>query len=148
MKIYYSVQNGGDGSAYPMFLTTNKLAEWDQDNMDEGWAERCTGSLQVTSLSQIICPDAMDAVSYWLHRTEDEDWEPWDLRDEFLGAFFIAGLPHFEVRIREDAPYYDIYVDGVKKGERFGFNHDKDVSEATEAGRVKLEERLNAIPSS
>lgn len=31
MKIYYSVQNMGDGSAYPWFFTTQALAEWDQD---------------------------------------------------------------------------------------------------------------------
>ncbi len=38
--IYYSIQNGGDGSAYPIFLDSRKLAEWDQDPMcadGEGW---------------------------------------------------------------------------------------------------------------
>ena len=35
MKIWYSVLNGGDGSAYPVFMTTKELAEWDQDHMDE-----------------------------------------------------------------------------------------------------------------
>lgn len=142
MNIYYSVQNMGDGSAYPWFFTTQALAAWDQDNMDEGWGERCTGSLKVQSKSRIICPDAMDAVTYWLRQTEDE---PWDLKDQFLAVFFSDGLPRFEVRRRDGRPYYDIYVDGVKKGDRFGYNHETKLSETTEAGRIKLEERLNAI---
>jgi len=31
--IHYSVQNGGDGSAYPQFMESSKLAEWDQNHM-------------------------------------------------------------------------------------------------------------------
>ena len=147
MNIYYSVQNGGDGSAYPMFLTTSKLADWDQEHMDEGWGEPCTGKLSVRhggfAEDRIVCPDAMDAVSYWLQRTEDEDYELWDLRQQFLDKFFPNGLPKFEVLIRKGSTYYDIYVDGVKKGARFGYSHETKQAEVTEAGRVALEEQLN-----
>ncbi len=154
MKIYYSVQNGGDGSAYPWFFTTQELAEWDQDNMDEGWGESCVGSLTVNAATivsesltpiavPIECPNAMDVVTYWLLRIEDEDWEAWGLRDKYLERFFSDGLPRFEVRIRDGGDYYDIYVDGVKKGDRFGYNHETAKSETTEAGRLALEERLN-----
>ena len=34
--IYYSVQNGGDGSAYPVFMETERIALMDQDLMLEG----------------------------------------------------------------------------------------------------------------
>ena len=39
LTLWYSVQNGGDGSAYPSFFETKELAEWDQDNQDEGFGE-------------------------------------------------------------------------------------------------------------
>ncbi len=146
MQIHYSVQNGGDGSAYPIFLATPELARWDQEHMDEGWGEPCYGDLTVEPgfEGMIICPDMMDAVGYWLQRTEDEEYEPWDQRDEFLAAFFPDGLPTFEVRIREAGIYYDIFVDNLMKGYRFGWNQGLKEPEITEAGRAALEQRLNA----
>ena len=112
--------------------------------MDEGWGESCDGNLTVLSDSDVVVVEMMDEVGYWLNRTEDEDCEPWEYRDEFLSEFFPDGLPQFEVRIREDETYYDIYVGGDKKGERFAYNDDTGQVEATEAGRVALEQRLNA----
>lgn len=53
-KIWYSVINGGDGSAYPVFMESEKLCEIDQKYMDEGWGEDCTGCLVVESDSPII----------------------------------------------------------------------------------------------
>ncbi|MHB8098030.1 MAG: hypothetical protein ACYDD5_00385 [Sulfuricurvum sp.] len=44
--VWYSVQNGGDGSAYPCWFLTENDAEQDQDDLDEGWGESCTGSVQ------------------------------------------------------------------------------------------------------
>ena len=48
-SIYYSVEDGGDGSAYPIFFDTEALAEWHQENLDKGWGEPCTGSVTVES---------------------------------------------------------------------------------------------------
>jgi hypothetical protein len=45
LTIWYSVSNGGDGSAYPQWFETRKLAEMDQELMEEGWGEPCTGSI-------------------------------------------------------------------------------------------------------
>lgn len=48
--IWYSVENGGDGSAYPIFYETEKLADWDQNQQEEednGWAEHCVGCLTI-----------------------------------------------------------------------------------------------------
>lgn len=44
--IWYSIQNGGDGSAYPTWYLTFEDADWDQDNMYEGWGEPCNGSVE------------------------------------------------------------------------------------------------------
>lgn len=44
--VWYSIQNGGDGSAFPSWFLTEKQAEKDQDDMDEGWGEPCTGSVE------------------------------------------------------------------------------------------------------
>ena len=44
--IWYSIQNGGDGSAYPYWFLTEDEAYNDQDSMEEGWGEPCTGSVE------------------------------------------------------------------------------------------------------
>ena len=45
LKLWYSVQNGGDGSAYPNFMESEALTVFDQDNADEGWGECDEGHL-------------------------------------------------------------------------------------------------------
>jgi hypothetical protein len=44
--VWYSIQNGGDGSAFPSWFLTEAQAEKDQDDMAEGWGEPCTGSVE------------------------------------------------------------------------------------------------------
>ena len=46
VEVYYSVQNGGDGSAYPRWFLSFEDAERDQEQMSEGWGESCTGTVQ------------------------------------------------------------------------------------------------------
>lgn len=46
VTVWYSVQNGGDGSAYPAWFLTEKDANYDQETMDEGWGEYCTGCVE------------------------------------------------------------------------------------------------------
>lgn len=55
LTLYYSVSNGGDGSAYPKFAISQELAEIHQDieNLNEGWGEDCTGSIELESDSPI-----------------------------------------------------------------------------------------------
>lgn len=150
-KIWYSVQNMGDGSAYPMFFDTEELAEWDQAHEAESWGESCVDNLTIETDGQYIgSPDVKDAVSYWLYRTGDEDFEPWDLRDEYLQAFFPDGLPTFEVWISGDTTvgeYYDIFVNGELKDRKFGWDRNTRENVTTEKGRAALEERLNAVHS-
>jgi hypothetical protein len=51
--VWYSIRNGGDGSAYPHWFLTEEDAERDQENMDEGWGEPCTGSVETYEGSDI-----------------------------------------------------------------------------------------------
>lgn len=53
IEIWYSIQNGGDGSAYPDWFLTEAEAQADQDEMDEGWGEDCMGSVETFEDSDI-----------------------------------------------------------------------------------------------
>ena len=46
-KVWYSVENCGDGSAYPRFMESEALTELDQRYMDEGWGETCNGYIEI-----------------------------------------------------------------------------------------------------
>jgi hypothetical protein len=58
--IYYSVSNGGDGSAYPMFFATATAADIHQAivNAYEGWGEDCVGSVDFAG--SVECLDLYD----------------------------------------------------------------------------------------
>jgi len=49
--IWYSIQNGGDGSAYPKWFLTEDEAEYDQESED--WGEPCTGNVETFEGSDI-----------------------------------------------------------------------------------------------
>ena len=56
LTLYYSVSNGGDGSAYPKFSLSEKAVEIHQDienQFREGWGEDCTGQIELVSDSDI-----------------------------------------------------------------------------------------------
>ena len=46
VEVYFSIQNGGDGSAYPFWFLTYDESEYDQENLYEGWVEPCIGSVE------------------------------------------------------------------------------------------------------
>ena len=55
-KVYYSVRNCGDGSAYPTFFEDELCAELHQNLQNEngeGWGETCTGVLEVKSKTPV-----------------------------------------------------------------------------------------------
>jgi hypothetical protein len=60
-KVWYSVGNGGDGSAYPRFMESEELATLDQDYMTEGWGETCTGYLEIEHDGPIFLKDVVTA---------------------------------------------------------------------------------------
>src|ERR1051326_1246973 len=102
-KIYYSVQNMGDGSAYPEFMSSMKLAEYDQDNMDEGWGESCTGSLTIESDSPITVKEGITTPEGYLVNLIDVSIDENDQEKvkKFIKTFFPKGLPEFKVRTRK-----------------------------------------------
>ena len=91
LTLYYSIQNGGDGSAYPKFMESEELCNWDQDNM-EGWGEPCLGSITLTSESPITCDeDIMTALEFY----HDFYWDGVSkiVKNQFIEEFFPDGLP-------------------------------------------------------
>lgn len=46
VDVYFSIVNGGDGSAYPTWFLTGIEADEHQENMDEGWGEPCIGLVE------------------------------------------------------------------------------------------------------
>ncbi len=53
ITVWYSITNGGDGSAFPTWFLTEQEVEYDQDNMDEGWGEPCYGEVETFEGSNI-----------------------------------------------------------------------------------------------
>jgi hypothetical protein len=84
LEIFYSVNDGGDGSAYPHFFESRELAEIDQDFQrevyDTGFAESCTGSIVIESDSpmKVVGEKIITAESF----LEDIDKE-----DDIAAAF-------------------------------------------------------------
>jgi hypothetical protein len=133
LTLHYSVQNGGDGSAYPQFMSSKELAEYDQEHMDEGWGEPCTGSITLESESPILSKEEITTPEGYLINLIDNEQNT----DEFTKAFFPNGKPHFEVKAREIKDgygYNDVFVDEIKVGKVF--------RAAKECGKV-LENILN-----
>lgn len=46
IKLFYSINNGGDGSASLSWHSTEQEAIKEQEDTDEGWAELCYGSAE------------------------------------------------------------------------------------------------------
>lgn len=44
--VFYSIEDGGDGSAYLQWFLTEEEAISSQENMDGGWGEPCYGSVE------------------------------------------------------------------------------------------------------
>lgn len=119
LKVFYSVQNGGDGSAYPRFMESAALAEFDQRHMDEGWGESCTGSLSFESDSPIKClSEIVTKEGYFIDRYCDQYGdERSDERDEFIAEFFPSGLPIFRVEVENPSKgyaYNNVFVEDRK----------------------------------
>lgn len=113
LKVFYSVRNGGDGSAYPTFMESKELAEFDQAHMNEGWGESCAGSILFESDSEIRCLNKITTKESYLieqyGNTADEE------RHEFISQFFPNGLPKFTVETEKSDKgytYNNVLVDG------------------------------------
>lgn len=103
LNLYYSIQNGGDGSASPRFMESAELTYWDQEHMDEGWGEPCDGVITLTSESPITVEriDIMTKERYLISNYIEGYHARNSEAKEFIEEFFPDGLPEFEV-IEED----------------------------------------------
>jgi hypothetical protein len=109
LTIYYSVENCGDGSAYPRFFDTKELAEWHQNHLDEGWGESCTGDVTVEG-DNLRCQKLQTREGYYLTLLI-EGYHNQNEIDEFVSEFFPDGLPEFTVEI-VDPHHYGIFTEG------------------------------------
>ena len=74
IKIWYSIQNGGDGSAYPKWFLTEEDSEKDQKEMDEGWGEYCNGSVETFVGSDIHIDATENSEKLNVIKTAEETW--------------------------------------------------------------------------
>lgn len=155
LTIYYSVNNGGDGSAYPSWYENQALADWNQEDQEEGWGEPCTGSITFESESPIVCKqEVVSPFVYLLGMLENDDMEIEDRHEEFIKEFFPDGLPQFNVSTL-DRCYY-VVRDMSKLNEthpykHFAYDHSnkehkkKDAVYTSEKGRQAFMEELQAL---
>ena len=96
VTIWGSIQNGGDGSAYPEWMESEKLAEWDQENVQKDWGESCVCSVTVSSDGPItIDTDLTTAEEYYWAEVKDNDWNNLSRFqvEDFEIEFFPNGVP-------------------------------------------------------
>lgn len=95
LTLYYSVSNGGDGSAYPQFCETEAIAEMHQEMhnnlMGEGWGESCTGSItlesesSITILDKLITKDSLiKSLDYYLKGGYNKSQKVIETAEKFL----------------------------------------------------------------
>ena len=113
-NLYYSVQNGGDGSAYPKWFTTQELADWHQEHEDEGWGETCTGYITVESDSEMVCDELISAEKFYLELISDYYGDGIENDSDiqaYVKEFFPDGIPFFIVAVK-DADQYEVILKG------------------------------------
>lgn len=93
MRIYYSVSNGGDGSAYPTFYENEMLSDMAQ-SFEEEWGEPCTGFLEIEGDNIVVknittekeyIKELEDRLTWYSDRDEHDDdglTEVGDIRDD------------------------------------------------------------------
>lgn len=71
--VWYSIHNDGAGAAFLEWFMYKEDAEYDQDNLDEGWGEPCIGSVETFEHSDIWGKAFMNS-SKQLQNREDEEF--------------------------------------------------------------------------
>lgn len=135
-KFYYSISNGGDGSASIQWMESVELAQWHQDRENEdgeGWAEDCSGSIELESDSPILFLSNMNTkYSYLIDFLKYSEKVNKELLKLFYGVFSV------KVEIK-DKNYYNILVDDKIVCEY----HIYPKIEPTEETAKQLEDKLN-----
>lgn len=150
LKLYYSVQNGGDGSAHPKLMESMELARFDQQHMLDSWGEDCVGTITLKSDTTIQCLDEIiTKEQYFIEKYCDDVDDNYEDREEFISTFFPNGLPTFLVKVEKIKTNADAVVNINSGKYRYnnvfvGKNHVARVfRNATESGKV-YEDFLNS----
>ncbi len=133
LTIYYSVEDCGDGSAYPRLFDTEKLAKWHQLHMGDGWGEPCTGEIVVKG-NDLYCSKLQTKEGHYLELLLEEG----DDIDSFVSEFFPDGLPEFTVEIIEPH-YYGVFAEGYLVYREFAYPEEN----ANNEGVKKLTKAVN-----
>lgn len=106
-NLYYAISDNGDGSVSAIWFETQELAEWYENNEDEGWGEPCASYITVESDSEIFCPELISAVGHYLELVEYWEDELLDCEKirSFVKQFFPDGLPYLIVEIKDEEQY-------------------------------------------
>ena len=139
MILYYSVDNCGDGSAYPRWFETEELAEWHQEHLDDGWGEPCTGTITVEG-DNLKCEKLQSKEGYYLDVLLDYKPDAEDL-EKFRAQFFPNGLPEFTVKLINDPLYYGVFVGDRLVYKQFAHPEKK----ANNKGVKKLQDKLESL---
>lgn len=121
LVIYYSIENCGDGSAYPRMFDSEELAAWHREHLYEGWGKDCVGEITVEG-DNLSCPELQTKEGHYLTLLEDED-EDGQIA-AFVAKFFPDGLPKFTVEIIKPH-YYGVFVEGRLVHEQFAYPEKK-----------------------
>lgn len=81
-KIWYMIQNGGDGSAYVQYYDSKELAEWSEEQDDEGFAESTVDCITFMSDGNVHINENIQHVDDLILDWEDESKESWADKDE------------------------------------------------------------------
>lgn len=99
--LYYSVQNGGDGSAYPQFFETERLTEMDQEVMSEGWGEPCNGIIEFEGDNIKLLRPKVTTVADFIQELE-ERLEPGAGYFEYLDESEIKKIQEYLKELKEN----------------------------------------------
>ncbi len=146
LRIYYSVQNCGDGSAYPEFMDSRKLAEWDQKiicKYGDRWGG--LGELDIVSESPITIEKVRSTIGYYLWKSIDTWWAA-DDRGDFESEFFPNGVPKFEARrIGTCNKYYYVFINGILHFKGRGWNRKTQRLEISDRGLIEFQKTLDNL---
>jgi len=144
--LYYSVESGGDGSAYPVWFETEELAHWHQEHLYEGWGESCTGCIKVRINhwlnDEIFCDELQTALGYYLDLLDNDD----DNLQDFKDTFFPNGFPQVTVKIESKSIYHVMckYKDKVLH-KKFAWIPAINGAQTSEEGRLEYERKINGL---
>jgi len=81
-EIWYTIQDGGDGSVHLKWFESEKLAKIDEEYMDPGWGEPCYDSISIGHDFPIEISEKIQTVDSVIKEVEDELKQTWNSDNE------------------------------------------------------------------